>query len=169
MIFDAHGNLKGDIIDSDINQLKNMLVDNVPNTKHRNKLYHNFLDMFNDEIIKDFIESVTKIYIDGSFCTSKEYPGDIDIIALIDLKMEKGSQLVADENLKQQLRVYIKGKYNVDFLCTADSETLDKNEAQYEDIYFFLKKQEIGWIKFFGTDRNNNNKALVRLQLYEEV
>lgn len=169
MIFDSHGNLKGDIIDSDLEQLKNMLVDNVPNVIHRNKLFNDFLNMFNDEIIKDFTECVTTIYIDGSFCTNKEYPGDIDIIALIDLKKEKGFQLAGDENLMYQLRVYIKKNYNVDFLCTPDTETLDKNENQYEDIYLYLKKQETGWISFFGKDRNDNNKALVRIQMYEEA
>lgn len=68
-----------------------------------------------------------------------------------------------------QLRVYIKKNYNVDFLCTPDTETLDKNENQYEDIYLYLKKQETGWISFFGKDRNDNNKALVRIQMYEEA
>ncbi|MDT0747122.1 DUF6932 family protein [Staphylococcus chromogenes] len=169
MIFDDYGNLKGDIIDSNIIELKGMLVDNVPNTKHRKKLYSNFLNMFDDEIIKVFTESVTKLYIDGSFCTSKEYPGDIDILALIDLRKDKGLQLASDKNLKDQLRCYIKEKYNVDFLCTPDSGTLDKNIEQYSDIYLYLKRHETGWIEFFSTDRNDNKKALIRLHMYEEV
>ncbi|PCF44028.1 DUF6932 family protein [Staphylococcus delphini] len=166
MIFDDYGNLKGDIIDSNIIELKSMLVDNVPNTIHRNKLFSKFLNMFDDEIIKDFTESLTKIYIDGSFCTSKEYPGDIDIIALIDLRKNKGFQLASDEKLQQKLRCYTKEKYNVDFLCAPDSRTLDKNIDQYIDVYSNLKRQETGWIKFFSTDRNGNKKALIRLHMY---
>ncbi|WP_434795904.1 DUF6932 family protein [Staphylococcus equorum] len=169
MEFDIHGNLKGGIIDSDIDQLKTLLVDNVSNTTHRKKLYDNFLNMLNDEIIKAFIDSVTNIYVDGSFCTSKEYPGDIDIIALINLQHEQGIQLVGNEELKKNLRIYIKEKHKVDFLCTPDSETLDRNANQYDDIYNNLKQQEKGWISFFRTDRNENNKALVKLQMYEEA
>lgn len=167
MRFDSNGNLIGGIIDCNILELKELLVDNVANVSHRNKLYNQFINMFNDEIIKGFLNCLTKIYIDGSFCTNKEYPGDIDIIALIDLQNQNGFNLSSNEDLQKQLRSYIKKVYNVDFLCTPDSSTLDQKIEQYDEIYDYLRHQENGWIKFFSTDRNENKKALVKLNIYE--
>lgn len=163
MRFDSNGNLIGRILDSTYSEVYKNLAEDIQDSNHRKDLLKLLKEMFEDKLLKLYTESITHIYIDGSFCTNKLKPEDVDILALLNLSNTHGLELSGNEELQKQIRRYAKDNYKVDFLCTPDSETLPSNVSQYDTIKSALYQQSEGWLNFFTKDRNSNPKAVVKI------
>lgn len=95
-----------------------------------------------------------EIWIDGSFSTHKENPGDIDLVVVID------AGAVNQLTIEQQLLLKQIGE---------DHKTV---RHQYEcDAFIVLNQADdfIYWEDFFSRDRNNTLKGIPKIKIGEAV
>lgn len=83
--FDENGNLPHKCYEVTLEEIKEKLVDNFPNSKTRQSRYEGFLKFY-DELTKN-VDSCIQILIDGSFVESQLNPFDIDLVIIIDSEL----------------------------------------------------------------------------------
>lgn len=131
-----------------INAVKELCVINRPNNTRRIILWEKFERFISK--ISEFRITFT-LWIDGSFITEKETPGDIDLVCLC--HANDFDKLTADKQ-KEMAELLNTAKHN--FSC-------DAYFTPHEDPVF-----PHYWLGFFTFDRNRNPKGLIEI-IYGDV
>lgn len=130
-----------------LSDLKSVFVDPFENIERRQKLLGRFEAFISR--LKDVSISM-EVWIDGSFATQKEHPGDIDLVVVCEqdevnrLPVEK--QLILKELFEDQ----------------------KATKLRYEcDAYFIINNMhdKSYWRGLFGFDRNENPKGIARIEV----
>lgn len=156
MQFNQHGNLEGGIIEvRNLSEIEELLVDNFPTSFTRRRNFESFCNFWNN---LDNTK-VTRIWLDGSFCSNKLNPNDIDCVVFINpiaANQDYFSNLQKDHKIlkNSHLDVYIVPDKNC--VNVTDTDTLEA----YQNFDY----QEKYWQGQFGFDRNRNHKAVIELR-----
>jgi len=135
--FNKYGNLPAGIYESSLTCIEKRFGLNSKKRISLFKDFHNFL-----ELITPFKTNIKRLILDGSFVTSKETPGDIDCIMII----ENGFRFTPDivEKLCDSKKLY-----NIHLFMFEE-----KNTERYRDI-----------LNIFSKDRDLKPKGLVEVIL----
>jgi len=135
--FNKYGNLPAGIYESSLTYIEKRFGLNSKKRISLFKDFHNFL-----ELITPFKTNIKRLILDGSFVTSKETPGDIDCIMII----ENGFRFTPDivEKLCDSKKLY-----NIHLFMFEE-----KNTERYRDI-----------LNIFSKDRDLKPKGLVEVIL----
>lgn len=153
LTFDNKGNLQGDVLTGyTLADIERYLVAPFPHSTTRRYIFNNLLA---------FIETLSpdhysKIWLDGSFCTQKENPNDIDCLVFISPQEESRFQF---QRINSEHLVYKNNKLDV-YPCF-DKELVQTNDEAYP-IY---QKMQDYWQEMFGNDRAGNPKAIIELKI----
>lgn len=155
MQFNSHGNLEGGIIESSsLLEIEEFLVTAFPNSRTRKRnldSFKSFLDQLDTSKIK-------RVWLDGSFCSTKIDPNDIDCVVFVDpLFGDYIDHLMDMHNL-------FKTQY-LDVYAIPDKELIDFSLEGAERAYRNSDYQEKYWQGQFGFDRNREHKAIIELRL----
>ena len=131
---------------SDLESLKNNLVDGIANSESRQKLYEGYLK-YNEDLKALLGDQRYTQWIDGSFVSNKINPKDIDLVNLIDHKLV--------EQYEHELGRFImlEGKkiYGVDgYIVTIYPEGHPKYVLTQSDLVY--------WESWFSKSRKNVKK-----------
>ncbi|WP_367168950.1 DUF6932 family protein [Escherichia coli] len=144
--------------DMDEAGLKSYCVDCFPSSSRRGMLYCNFIQLL--ESIRELSAQYgcfTEIWVDGSYTTSKPEPDDIDILLVCNYSNINSIPVMLRGRVDNLLdRNYIKQNYKIDVLLLM--KNLDDPNYDYE----YWRSYWRGW---FGFDRSENPKGLVRIFL----
>lgn len=148
LLFDEKGNLSGGVVTGfTLSDIKRDLVDSFDNSQTRMQLFQElrvFLKTLNNNL-------VTRIWIDGSFCTQKEHPRDIDL--LIFLKPLAQTFLYREELERQVIPL-------IDKYCITDKDYIEDSSPSY----LMQLRHEKYWLGQFGFDRNRDRKGIIELK-----
>lgn len=163
MIFDDNGNLAGGIIkDKNLADVYQHLVTPFANSITRERNYNSLLSFLED--LKEDKQMISKIWLDGSFCTNKENPNDIDMIVFIKPSLN-GNVLL--ESISQNHAIMKEN--HLDIYPCFDKVHLNTNEfsnqIEFNQTFSQMDWQEKYWMGQFGFDRNQNHKAILELML----
>lgn len=139
--------LKAGMHNMTLSELKSVFVDPFENVERRAALldrFEAFVSRLNDVSIN------MEVWIDGSFVTIKDYPGDIDLV------------VVCNQNEVNGL--------SVDKKLILDELFIDQKttKLRYEcDAYFILDNinDKSYWRGLFGFDRNEKPKGIARIMV----
>ena len=136
--FNKYGNLPAGIYKSSLTCIEKRFG---TNSKKRISLFKDFQNFL--ELITPFKTNIKRLILDGSFVTSKETPGDIDCIMII----ENGFRFTPDivEKLCDSKKLY-----NIHLFMFEE-----KNTERYRDI-----------LNIFSKDRDLKPKGLVEVILW---
>ena len=177
--FQQNGYLPYKCYEVTLNEIKEKLVDNFPDSKTRQSRFECFMRFYKD-LLKN-VKSCIRILIDGSFVENEQNPNDIDFVIILDSTKYNDyekfylhnefefKRVLRDEFkiLKEQknFEVMYKSdffKYGCDFFPVVKEE---KNSKDYSS-YMGLKRY---WIKQWGHDRHHVEKGFLNLKVnYEE-
>lgn len=149
MVFDRYGNLKGSIItDYTLEDIQSHLVTPFHSSKTRLKIFQSFTNF-----IKDLDNRfVYRIWIDGSFCTNKENPNDIDCLIFLKPSIDTPDYFDKLRTLKID---------DVDQYAMLDKYFSPAKTPGH----ISLLNQEKYWMGQFGFDRQRRHKAIIELQM----
>lgn len=155
MHFNSHGNLDGGIISvSSLSEIEEHLVQAFPDSRTRRRNFDAFCNFWNS-LDKS---TVTRIWLDGSFCTTKEDPNDIDCVIFIEPIKQNEDYFETLQKQHNQLK-----QNHLDVYVAPDKECI-KIEPKTLEIYQKFDYQEKYWLGQFGFDRNRNHKAIIELR-----
>lgn len=142
--------------DLDENEIKSLLVEAFPKSIRRSVLHCNYIQFLEQlKLINKQIVCFSEVWIDGSFTTEKLEPDDIDILLVVDfnaLNLLPSSLMPKVSSLLN--RDYIKLNYDIDVLLLPENHP----DLDYQERRSYWR----GW---FGFDRKENPKGLVRVML----
>lgn len=157
MEFNQDGNLNGGIIEvQDLLEIEQFLVKNFPASNTRSRNFDSFCDFFND-LDKT---KVTRVWMDGSFCTNKVDPNDIDCVIFIRPLLENEQYFKDISAIHEQLKV----KY-LDVYVAFDPKHINVINQESMEAYRNLDYHEKYWQGQFGFDRERNHKAIVEIKV----
>lgn len=153
-IIEANGYIKPGFHNLSIDQIETHLVRQFPTSKTRRTIFAGYLRLI-ELLLKHNIE--IEQWLDGSFCSNKVNPGDIDILSIIN----KDTLDNLPEEIKDEITELFLGPGSKNSYC-CDSYLLPKvpeNHPHYPQ-YLILKSQ---WMGLFGFDRQENPKGIIRI------
>lgn len=152
MKFNVHGNL-GDGINSIKNksEIETFLVDNFQNSTTRRRNFDSLCNFWND-LDKS---RVTKIWLDGSFCSSKINPNDIDCVVFIYPEYRNVDYFEALQNQHDELK-----DRHLDVYVCWDKNFSPKFSEEWQEFDY----QETYWLGKFGFDRNRFPKGIIEME-----
>ena len=175
MKFDDKGNLIGGILESVLEEVEHYLVLDFPNSITRKRNFEG-LKLLIDTLKKlKLIEGVSKLWLDGSFCTNKNNPNDIDIVILTKPFQKQGNIIleygmeIRNEFIDHHLDLYFLPDFNV---REEEKFEIINNHPKINDIEHFnelirstnFEYQAKYWMGQFGFDRLNNHKAIISIE-----
>ncbi|MGP6388550.1 MULTISPECIES: DUF6932 family protein [Streptococcus] len=155
MQFNSHGNLEGGIIAiKKLSEIEEFLVDSFTTSQTRKRNFNSF---------KKFIQQldtsrVQRVWMDGSFCSNKIDPNDIDCVVFVNPLHNDYITYLSEQHDG------LKGQY-LDVYVTPDKETIDFSLSGAHEAYHQADYQEKYWQGQFGFDRNREHKAIIELRL----
>lgn len=178
--FNELGNLPHKCYEVTLDEIKEKLVDNFPNSKTRVSRFECFLRFYND-LIRN-VKSCTRLLINGSFVRNIDDPYDIDFVIVIDSK-----KLTNEEHMYLNQIITIKNRFRAeyDYYKELYEQGLIPKESLYQlDLFKFgcdffrmdklyephpmynkyLEKKEY-WIGWWGKDRDKNPKGFLDLKI----
>ena len=176
--FDDNGYLPHKCYEVTLEDIKEKLVDNFPNSKTRKSRFECFLKFYN-ELIKN-VKSCTTFLIDGSFVTNKVNPRDVDFTVTIDTSKLTNNELQylnkklhEKTEIRKEFKYYEKyvtqgmikeeSLYNLKFYkMGCDFFYIEKYPMNHQLFKKYLENKE-EWIEFWGHDRNENKKGFLKL------
>ncbi|MGX0791745.1 uncharacterized protein DUF6932 [Staphylococcus hominis] len=175
MDFDDKGNLIGGILESNLEEVEQYLVLNFPNSSTRKRNFDGLKLLIDELKNSKLIEGVSKLWLDGSFCTNKNDPNDIDIVVLTKPFQEKGNIIfelgmeIRNDFIDHHLDLYFLPDFNV---REEEKFEIINNHPEINDIEHFNKLikstsfeyQAKYWMGQFGYDRLNNHKAIISIE-----
>ena len=140
MRFDEHGHLfPHQIIDLNLPDFEAFFVEHLPDSAHRRALFERYLSFVGD--LKSTFRAPFFQWVDGSFITTKELPGDIDVVTFLPYEL-----MTSHIQAVHRFRETSKQQYRVD----AKFSPLCKwNHRYYESAV----EQEGYWKQLFGFSR----------------
>ena len=143
--FDEHGHLfPHKIIAITVSEFETVFVNGVGDINHRKELFDRYLKFVED--LKSAFESPFTQWIDGSFITTKEQPGDIDVVTFLPY-----DTLTNKANAVHRFRESAKIMYFVD---AAFCPLCKWNHRFYEKS----KEMEAYWLNLYSHSRLDINK-----------
>ena len=136
--FNKYGNLPAGIYESSLTCIEKRFG---LNSKKRISLFKDFQNFL--ELITPFKTNIKRLILDGSFVTSKESPGDIDCIMIIENNFRFTPEIV--EKLCDSKKLY-----NIHLFMFEE-----KNIESYRDI-----------LNFFSKDRDLKPKGIIEVILW---
>lgn len=181
-VFDDYGNLNGGIIQSNINDMRINLVDHFSTSTTRKRNFNGFLELINFLKSNNLQSGVSSIWIDGSFCTNKINPNDIDLIILLKpyninaRTIQEHSDNIRSTFMEKHLDIYIvydsncllNSNYIKEIMPTLKQSQLTYTEEairevlneNHREIDYHMKY----WMGQFGFDREQRGKGLIALE-----
>ena len=136
-------------------EIKSAFVDNFPNSSSRKEIFEGYLKFCKTLMalgIKNFVQ-----WLDGSFCTSKENPNDIDVVTFLDY--DKLNALPS-ENQKLLMDIALNPYSKELFKC--DSYVVLVYPKGHNDYQQYLTKR-MYWRGVWGFDRYDKPKGIIRV------
>lgn len=124
-----------------------------PDASHRK----NLIRQYNLYLVRvsSLNSSIWKQLIGGSFTTQKVHPHDIDLVNIVS---EIAFQNVSDDMETHGKTTNSKNVFGIDAYFMPLLSPADPR-------FMLVKKQYDYWVNWFGHDRKNNPKALIRIDL----
>ena len=178
--FNELGNLLHKCYEVTLEEIKEKLVDNFPNSKTRVSRFECFLRFYNN--LTENVKSCTRLLINGSFVRNIDDPYDIDLVIVIDSKkLTNAEHLYLNQirDIKNRFRgeydyykeLYEQGSiskealYQLDlFKFGCDFFRMDKLYEPHPMYNKYLEKKEY-WIDWWGHDRDENPKGFLDLKI----
>ncbi len=152
--YDEHGNIYPyEIIQLTLAECVNYFIKDFSDEPTRQNNWNNLLKYNSD--LRNLITTSLIQWIDGSFTTTKQKPNDIDVVSFIDVIDLKKQIEAFDMNLSEG---YPKFKYNIDGYIVPK---FPEGTSHYDKIT--LPRYNY-WRKWFGTDRQDNPKAIIEIK-----
>ncbi len=176
--FEDNGYLPHKCYEVTLNEIKEKLVDNFPDSKTRQSRFECFMRFYKE--LLDNVKSCIRLLIDGSFVTNKENPRDVDFIIIVDsLKLTKSEKkyleniLFKKDELKKEFVRYEKfvelgmlhedSLYNLRFYrMGCDFFQVIKYDSSHL-LYEEYVEERDGWISFWGHQRDDSEKGFLNL------
>ncbi|MCE7061650.1 DUF6932 family protein [Dyadobacter sp. CY343] len=141
--FDRYGHLMPyELIETDIQTFEQYFL----SSQERLKIYAEFKQLIQQ--LK--LEALTEIWIDGSFITLKPNPQDMDVVIFIEAADYERQEILLS-TLRQR------------------SKSLDiyfvKSYPPEHPKYFLTNFDKIDWQSFFGRNRQNLKKGIIKLSM----
>ena len=156
--YDKNGNpIPYDFIDMTGEDLKENLVDSFSESKTRKDIYYGYTKYCNDLLV--LINECVTQWIDGSFTTIKTDPNDIDIVnwASAERINQLGTALIPFDTRTSQ------GQVKIDY--KVDGYIIPNLDAARPDLSRYYKQNFDYWSKWWGHDRKNNVKGIIKIRL----
>lgn len=149
-----------------LDEFKNNFVNPFGESTSRKRIYENFLDFFFSEYITPFHSVISRVWIDGSFTTSKLNPNDIDWIIFLKFKNDEEFNLT-----NQFMKLYKKSlkafayNYDCDLYIIYDKDEVSMPNINDETKYFLQNIDLMFkyWMGQFTFDRKQNPKGIFEL------
>ena len=176
--FNEHGNLPHKCYEVTLEEIKEKLVDNFPNSKTRASRFECFLKFYNE--LTENVKSCIRLLIDGSFVTNKNDPWDVDFVIIVDsLKLTQSEKnylkdiLSEKKILKQEFLQYenfVKlgmlhesSLYNLRFYkMGCDFFQVVKYDSSHFLYGEYIQERD-DWISWWGHQRNGDKKGFLNL------
>lgn len=176
--FNELGNLPHKCYEVTLEEIKEKLVDNFPDSKTRASRFECFLNFYNELLIN--VKSCTVFLIDGSFVTNKKNPRDVDFTITINSsklteneinylnhiireKTENRKEFLKFESLAKQGMIKEDSLYNLKFYKKGcDFFYIEKYPINHPYFYKYQNNKE-EWIDWWGHDREGEEKGFLKL------
>lgn len=179
--FNELGNLPHKCYEVTLEDIKEKLVDNFPNSKTRISRFECFLRFYNELVTN--VKSCTRLLINGSFVRNIDDPYDIDFVIVIDSKkltIEEHVYLNQINHIKNRFRAeydHYKELYEQDLISKESLYQLDlfkfgcdffRMDKLYEPhpMYDKYLENKEYWIDWWGHDRDKNPKGFLDLKIF---
>lgn len=159
--FNELGYLPSGFHDKEPSEIKSVFVDNFPNSSSRKEIFEGYSKFCKTLVtlgIKNFVQ-----WLDGSFCTSKENPNDIDVVTFVNY--DKLNALTSD-NQDCLMNLAQNPTSKVRYKCDSYVVLVYPQTHQYYRNYLDYRMY---WRGVWGFDRNDNPKGIIRVTYGEGV
>lgn len=181
--FNQQGNLPYKCYEVTLEEIKEKLVDNFPNSKTRASRFECFLKFYIE--LTENVKSCTRLLIDGSFVTNKKNPRDVDFIIIVDsLKLTQSEKVYLEnilskkndlkreflryENFVKLGMLHKSSLYNLRFFkMGCDFFQVVKYEPSHFMHREYVKELD-DWISWWGHQRNGDKKGFLNLPVEYE-
>lgn len=169
MEFNEHGNINGNgIYRITKAEFKNFFVDNLENFDKRNEIFENFIGLINSQLLKPHSGQFTRIWCDGSFCTNKEMPNDIDFVILFNANSSNINHSNSIINAMADYKFHDLAKqFKCDLYTILDTETFSNDEeypSDFLEVKHLLIQNFQYWNTFFLSDRMDRPKPMFEMR-----
>ena len=176
--FQDNGYLPHKCYEVTLEEIKEKLVDNFPNSKTRASRFECFLKFYNE--LTENVKSCIRLLIDGSFVTNKNDPWDVDFVIIVDsLKLTQSEKnylkdiLSEKKIMKQEFLQYenfVKlgmlhesSLYNLRFYkMGCDFFQVVKYDSSHFLYGEYIQERD-DWISWWGHQRNGDKKGFLNL------
>jgi len=149
MQFDAYGNpTPYDLIPTDLDTVRAVLVDALPHSRTRAQLFAAFLRYL--ERLRALVGDGFTIWLDGSFVTQKTDPGDVDFVTLLDAE-----RYIRHEHALERLRRAEPGEL-------VDPYFLPTYPTGHR-LRFVYESNRLDWLEIFGRGGKKREKGILQL------
>ena len=171
MDFDSYGNSAPGIHRIEYSELETEFVANFPESLTRRRNLEGLLNYLKMPFFVNHKQAFTRLWIDGSFTTSKQNPNDIDGIIFInpnELGLEETKVLIDQfyDTIKSHGSLFKSDLYmaiDIDVLVPPDS-----GDHFYQEYYQQIDFQFKYWMGQFCFDRNRKPKGVFELDYKRE-
>lgn len=170
--FDDNGNYIPGIHRITIKEFEDIFIKNMPESLTRKRNLNGLRNFFGSNIMTHYKEAITKVWLDGSFCTSKENPNDIDGVIFLDSHPSK-LEITNDFLLHfDQWHNLAHEKFYSDLYPIYDGEIITENMDDYlsimtrDDVNSLIQKFDYDmkyWMGQFTFDRNRKPKGIFEI------
>ena len=159
--FNELGYLPSGFHDKEPSEIRSAFVDSFPNSKSRKEIFEGYLKFCKTLMalgIKNFVQ-----WLDGSFCTSKENPNDIDVVTFVNYN---NLNALPSDNQDRLMNLAQNPNSKVKFRCDSYVVLVYPKTHQCYKIYL---NERMYWRGVWGFDRNDKPKGIIRVTYGEGV
>lgn len=173
MPFNERGNYPAGVHSIEIDEFRNLFVQGFPNSEKRVRNMQGLTDFLNCDYMEKYKPIFTKVWIDGSFCTNKEEPNDIDGVIFMDPHPDTYHLVEEFQNDFQKWHSLGK-EYYCDLYPVNDVDLMDSykpillnimNEVDFQNIKGKFDYQFKYWLGQFTFDRERHPKGIFEIVL----
>lgn len=174
MDFDEFGNYKAGIHAVSLEWFKNHLVDEAEKSTTRSRNLTSFIEFCKLQQVKEYIDTITYVLIDGSFVTNKIDPHDIDVLFISEFVGENYEELISfSEQAKRTYAFFAKVKreaykYHSDiyFIPKVKLDLIQSLAPDHPDVSNYCSKLDYQykyWLGQFTFDRDERPKGIFKI------
>lgn len=171
MDFDNFGNATPGIHHVNLKEFEEDFVISFSNSSNRKRIFANFINFFNLRILNKYRCVISKLWIDGSFSTSKTDPNDID--GIIFLKFSNDDEYDLAVEFLEIYNKYVKNlayEYDCDLYVQFDLKNIpsrDSRDESYSRFYDSIDYNTKYWMGQFCFDRLQRPKGIFEIEFKE--